>query len=44
MPAIDGPQDSLERLIPDLMDAVGVEAVFQQLKNAVIERALGAEP
>lgn len=25
------------------MDAAGVEAVFQQLKKAVIERALGAE-
>ncbi|MEZ5484159.1 MAG: transposase [Lysobacteraceae bacterium] len=32
-----------EKLIPGPMDAAGVEAVFQQLKKAVIERALGAE-
>ena len=42
-PAIDVPQDFLEKLIPGPMDAAGVEAVFQQLKKAVIERALGAE-
>ena len=42
-PAIDLPQDFLEKLIPGPMDAAGVEAVFQQLKKAVIERALGAE-
>jgi len=42
-PAIDLPQEFLERLIPGPMDAAGVEAVFQQLKKAVIERALGAE-
>jgi putative transposase len=37
------PQELLEKLIPGPMDAAGVEAVFQQLKKAVIERALGAE-
>ena len=37
------PQDLLEKLIPGPMDAAGVEAVFQKLKKAVIERALGAE-
>jgi len=42
-PAIDLRQDFLEKLIPGPMDAAGVEAVFQQLKKAVIERALGAE-
>lgn len=42
-PAIDLPQEFLEKLIPGPMDAAGVEAVFQQLKRAVIERALGAE-
>lgn len=42
-PAIDLPQEFLEKLIPGPMDAAGVEAVFQQLKKAVIERALGAE-
>jgi putative transposase len=42
-PAIDFPQDFLEKLIPGPMDAAGVEAVFQRLKKAVIERALGAE-
>ena len=42
-PDIDLPQDFLEKLIPGPMDAAGVEAVFQQLKKAVIERALGAE-
>ncbi|MFT3755755.1 MAG: IS256 family transposase [Pseudoxanthomonas sp.] len=42
-PAIDLPQEFLEELIPGPMDAAGVEAVFQQLKKAVIERALGAE-
>lgn len=42
-PAIDLPQDFLEKLIPGPMDAAGVEAVFQGLKKAVIERALGAE-
>ncbi|KAB2900492.1 MAG: IS256 family transposase [Dokdonella sp.] len=42
-PAIDVPQDFLEKLIPGPMDAAGVEAVFQQLKKAVIERTLGAE-
>ncbi|HGC4104132.1 TPA: IS256-like element ISEc58 family transposase [Escherichia coli] len=43
-PAIDLPKEFLEKLIPGPMDAAGVEAVFQQLKKAVIERALGAEP
>jgi len=42
-PVIDLPQDFLEKLIPGPMDAAGVEAVFQGLKKAVIERALGAE-
>jgi transposase-like protein len=42
-PAFDFPQDLLEKLIPGPMDAAGVEAVFQRLKKAVIERALGAE-
>ena len=42
-PAIDLPQEFLEKLIPGPMDAAGVEAVFQRLKKAVIERALGAE-
>lgn len=42
-PAIDLPQGFLEELIPGPMDAGGLEAVFQQLKKAVIERALGAE-
>lgn len=42
-PAIDLPQEFLEKLIPGPMDAAGVEAVFQQIKKAVIERALGAE-
>ena len=37
------PDELLEKLIPGPMDAAGVEAVFQQLKKAVIERALGAE-
>ena len=37
------PQELLEKLIPGPMDAAGVEAVFQKLKKAVIERALGAE-
>ena len=37
------PQDLLEKLIPGPMDAAGVEAVFQKLKKAVIERALAAE-
>lgn len=41
--AIDLPRGFLEKLIPGPMDAAGVEAVFQQLKKAVIERALGAE-
>lgn len=42
-PAIDLPKEFLEKLIPGPIDAAGVEAVFQQLKKAVIERALGAE-
>ena len=42
-PAFDVPQELLEKLIPGPMDAAGVEAVFQRLKKAVIERALGAE-
>ena len=37
-PAIDLPKEFLEKLIPGPMDAAGVEAVFQQLKKAVIER------
>ena len=37
------PPELLEKLIPGPMDAAGVEAVFQKLKKAVIERALGAE-
>jgi hypothetical protein len=39
MPAIDLPKDFLEKLISGPMDAAGVEAVFQKLKKAVIERA-----
>ena len=42
-PAIDLPKEFLEKLIPGPIDAAGVEAVFQQLKKAVIERALSAE-
>lgn len=42
-PAIDLPKEFLEKLIPGPIDAAGVEAVFQQLKKAEIERALGAE-
>lgn len=42
-PTFDVPQEFLEKLIPGPMDAAGVEAVFQRLKKAVIERALGAE-
>lgn len=41
--AIDLPPELLEKLIPGPMDAAGVEAVFQRLKKAVIERTLGAE-
>jgi hypothetical protein len=37
------PDELLKKLIPGPMDAAGVEAVFQKLKRAVIERALGAE-
>ena len=37
------PPELLEKLIPGPMDAAGVEALFQKLKKAVIERALGAE-
>ena len=37
------PQELLEKSIPGPMDAAGVEALFQKLKKAVIERALGAE-
>jgi transposase-like protein len=40
---LDLPEEFLEKLIPGPMDAAGVEAVFQRLKKAVIERALGAE-
>lgn len=42
-PGLDLPEEFLEKLIPGPMDAAGVEAVFQRLKKAVIERALGAE-
>jgi len=42
-PTSDFPQELLEKLIPGPMDAAGVEAVFQRLKKAVIERALSAE-
>jgi putative transposase len=42
-PAFELPQEWLEKVIPGPMDAAGVEAVFQRLKKAVIERALGAE-
>lgn len=37
------PDELLEKLIPGPLDAASVEAVFQKLKKAVIERALGAE-
>ena len=37
------PAELLEKLIPGPMDAASVEAVFQKLKKAVIERALSAE-
>jgi len=43
VPGFELPQELLERLIPGPMDAAGVEAVFQKLKKAVLERALGAE-
>ena len=33
----------LEELIPGPMDAAGVEAIFRQLKKAVLERMLNAE-
>lgn len=33
-PAIDLPQGFLEQLIPGPMDAAGVEAVVQQIKEA----------
>lgn len=36
-------KDLVEKLIPDPMDAAGIEAMFQKLKKAVIERASGAE-
>jgi putative transposase len=36
-------KDVLEELIPGPMSAEGVEAIFQQLKKAVLERALNAE-
>jgi putative transposase len=39
----DVPDEWLEKLSPGPMDAAGVEAVFQKLKKAVIERALAAE-
>ncbi len=42
-PAVEIPKEFLEQLIPGPMDAAGVEAVYQRLKKAVIERALGAE-
>ena len=42
-PGLDLPKEFLEKLIPGPMDAAGVEAVFQRLKKAVIERALAAE-
>lgn len=41
--SLDIPAELLEKWIPGPMDAAGVEAVFQRLKKAVIERALGAE-
>ena len=43
VPGFELPPELLEKLIPGPMDAAGVEAVFQKLKKAVIERALGAE-
>src|SRR5688572_21313320 len=43
VPAFEVPEELLEKRIPGPMDAAGVEAVFQRLKKAVIERALGAE-
>lgn len=36
-------KDVLEQLIPGPMSAEGVEAIFQQLKKALLERALNAE-
>ena len=36
-------KDVLEQLIPGPMSAEGVEALFQQLKKALLERALNAE-
>ncbi len=46
LPKPDGfevPLQFLEKLIPGPTDAAGVEAVFQHLKKAVVERALSAE-
>jgi len=36
-------KDVLEQLIPGPISAEGVEAIFQQLKKALLERALNAE-
>jgi len=36
-------KDVLEQLIPGPMSAAGVESIFQQLKKALLERALNAE-
>ena len=42
-PAIDLPEEFLEKLIPGPMDAAGVEAVFQQLKKDIAPM-LGLRP
>lgn len=42
-PAVKLPKDLLEKLVPGPMTPAALEAVFQQLKKAVIEQALGAE-
>jgi putative transposase len=42
-PAVELPKELLEQLVPGPMSPAALEAVFQQLKKAVIEKALGAE-
>ena len=46
-PVVEAPirikQEVLEELISGPMSAAGVESIFQQLKKAILERALNAE-
>lgn len=42
-PVVELPKELLEKLVPGPMTPAALEAVFQQLKKAVIEKALGAE-